>query len=62
MTEERSRAILSVLEKRGMPIADDHRDRIARCTNLDTLSTWLDLALTVTSAEELFIKRAEPQD
>ncbi|MGW1276593.1 hypothetical protein ACWD4V_06470 [Streptomyces tsukubensis] len=60
--EERSRLILSVLEKRGLPVADDHRERIADCSDLDVLDVWWDRVLTVTSAEELFIEEYEPQD
>ncbi|MGV9312272.1 hypothetical protein ACWDR0_08740 [Streptomyces sp. NPDC003691] len=60
--EERSRLILSVLEKRGLPVADDHRERIADCSDLDVLDVWWDRVLTVTSAEELFIEEYEPGD
>lgn len=52
--EERSRLILSVLEKRDIPTTDDHRARIADCTDLDVLDRWWDRVLTVDSAEELF--------
>ncbi|MEU5163322.1 hypothetical protein AB0G74_27445 [Streptomyces sp. NPDC020875] len=53
---ERSRLILSVLEKRDIPTTDDHRARIADCTDLDVLDRWWDRVLTVDSAEELFIE------
>ncbi|MFI1826346.1 hypothetical protein ACH41E_07800 [Streptomyces sp. NPDC020412] len=62
LVEERSRAILTVLEKRSVATTDDHRERIATCTDLDVLGVWLDRAFAVTSADELFIEGSEPQD
>ncbi|QDY78518.1 hypothetical protein [Streptomyces qinzhouensis] len=59
VANERSRLILSVLEKRGIPIADDHRARIADCSDLDVLDARWDRALSVGSAEELFIEEYE---
>ncbi|MFE0425652.1 hypothetical protein [Streptomyces sp. NPDC058953] len=60
--EERSRLILSVLEKREIPIADDHRARIADCVDLEVLDGWWDRVLTVDSAEELFIEEIAESD
>ncbi|GAA2248913.1 hypothetical protein GCM10010232_40440 [Streptomyces amakusaensis] len=53
-TSERVRVILRILEKRGVPVGPAARERIAGCTDLDTLSRWLERALTVTEAEGLF--------
>ncbi|MEU3598162.1 hypothetical protein ABZ714_05420 [Streptomyces sp. NPDC006798] len=56
---ERSRLILSALEKRGIPTTDDHRTRIADCTDLEVLDHWWDQVFTVDNAEELFIEGGE---
>ncbi|MEV6506646.1 hypothetical protein [Streptomyces sp. NPDC051642] len=46
--------ILRLLEKRGILVSEDTRERITSCTDLDTLTLWFDRALTVTASEELF--------
>ncbi|MGW4030231.1 hypothetical protein ACWEFL_13040 [Streptomyces sp. NPDC004838] len=52
--EERSRAILSILEMRRIPTLASHRDRIRDCDDLDVLERWMKHAITVTDAEDLF--------
>ncbi|MEU0172061.1 hypothetical protein ABZ178_01700 [Streptomyces massasporeus] len=52
--EDRVALILRVLEKRGIGIPQDTRDRISTCTDLDTLTLWFDRSLTATAAEDLF--------
>jgi hypothetical protein len=54
--EGQARSVLRVLEIRGLSISLTHRDRILACTDLDVLNAWLDRAVTVTSADELFIQ------
>ncbi|MGW0777797.1 hypothetical protein ACWD01_30055 [Streptomyces sp. NPDC002835] len=54
--EARAEMILRVLEKRQIPTLESTRDRIAGCTDLDRLDRWLDRALTVTEAEDLFVE------
>ena len=49
-----AQSILQVLDRRGVTVDDGSRDRIESCTDTDTLSTWLDLALTATKASDLF--------
>jgi hypothetical protein len=49
-----ARAILRILERRGVSISAELRDRILGCSDLATLEGWLDKALTAASAEELF--------
>ncbi|GGZ19853.1 hypothetical protein GCM10010387_10980 [Streptomyces inusitatus] len=51
---ERVRVILRILEKRRVPVRPATRERIVSCTDLDTLSRWLERALTVAEAEGLF--------
>jgi hypothetical protein len=53
--EGTARAILLLLDQRGIDITDDARERIADCRDLDTLDTWLSRALTVASAQDLFV-------
>ena len=48
------KSILQVLDRRGIAVDDGSRERIESCTDADTLSTWLDQALTATKATGLF--------
>lgn len=52
--EGRSAAVLRVLDKRGVAITDQQRARLAECTDLDQLDTWLDRAVTAACASEVF--------
>ncbi|MFD5227834.1 hypothetical protein ACFWJ5_04750 [Streptomyces qaidamensis] len=52
--EGKAESILSVLDKRGIPVPEATRDRITTCTDLDTLTLWFDRSLTATTAEDLF--------
>ncbi|QES48784.1 hypothetical protein DEJ50_14105 [Streptomyces venezuelae] len=51
---ERGRLVLLTLENRRIPTLAETRERITSCTDLDTLGRWLERALTVTDAEDLF--------
>ena len=51
-TEDRASLILRVLEKHGIPVPEDIRERITSCTDLDTLTLWFDRSLTASTAEE----------
>ncbi|MFE2420332.1 hypothetical protein [Streptomyces hokutonensis] len=59
--EEGASFILRVLEKRGIPVPEDIRDRITSCTDLDTLTLWFDRSLTASTAEELFVEDSADQ-
>jgi hypothetical protein len=50
----RAEDILRILERRDIETPDTVRDRVSSCTDLDTLDTWFDRALTATTAEDLF--------
>jgi hypothetical protein len=50
--------ILRVLEKHGVPVPEDTRDRITSCTDLEVLTLWFDRALTATRAEDLFTEES----
>ena len=54
-TEGKAEDILRILDLRGIDIPETARERINNtCTDLDTLNTWFDRALTVADTEELF--------
>jgi hypothetical protein len=50
----RAKAIVRFLAARGLTVTQEQRDRIFACTDLDTLSRWVDKAATVASTDELF--------
>ena len=47
-------AILKILDRRGIEVDDDFRQRIASCTDADVLDTWLDHSFVVAKAKDLF--------
>jgi hypothetical protein len=47
------RAVLTVLEARGMPVSDAVREQILGCTDLAQLDTWLRRVATAATAEEV---------
>jgi len=49
-----AKAVLAVLDARGIEVPDDVREEIATCTDLDQLDTWVRLAATATKVNELF--------
>ncbi len=49
-----ARAVLAVLEARGIDISEEARERIADCADIDQLDVWIRRAATVTKADELF--------
>ncbi|BCL30439.1 hypothetical protein ACFFS2_37365 [Streptomyces aurantiacus] len=53
-TQGRSEDILRLLTLRGIDIPEAARERITSCTDLETLGTWFDRAVTATSTDELF--------
>jgi len=48
-----AKAILTVLEVRGIAVPDEVRTRIATCTDLDQLEAWIRRAATITKIEDL---------
>jgi hypothetical protein len=52
--EERAQLVLRILGRRGIEVPAYMRQAIADCKDLDVLEDWLDRALTVTTAGELF--------
>ena len=51
--QERARAILGVLQRRGVTLSDAQVERIATCRDEITLARWWELAWSVESVEEL---------
>ncbi len=49
-----ARAVLELLDARGVPINDRDRQQVIDCRDESQLLTWLRKAATATSAEELF--------
>ncbi|MEU9364786.1 hypothetical protein AB0D71_08525 [Streptomyces avermitilis] len=52
--------VLRVLKTRGIPVPDEVRQRVSGCADPDTLDRWLDQAVTVSDAEDLFAE--DPKD
>jgi hypothetical protein len=46
--------VLRILEKRGIAVSEDVRQRVTSCTDEATIDAWYDRALTATTAEDLF--------
>ncbi|MFF8021200.1 hypothetical protein ACFZDJ_08725 [Streptomyces sp. NPDC007896] len=59
--KDRAGLILRVLEKHGVDVPEDVRDRVISCTDLDTLMLWFDRSLTATTAEDLFTENEDGQ-
>lgn len=47
-------ALLRLLARRGIPLAEDDRARIAACGDLSTLDRWFDQALVASQAVDVF--------
>ncbi|GIH70422.1 RpnC/YadD family protein [Sphaerimonospora thailandensis] len=52
--EGEARAVLAVLQVRGIPFSDADHARITTCTDLDRLDAWARRAVTATSTADLF--------
>ena len=49
-----ARAILAVLDARGVTATEEQRQRILSCTDLDQLTVWVRKAVALADVEELF--------
>lgn len=49
-----AKAVLQVLEVRGLPVSDDVRSRVTGCSDTEQLERWLALAVRASDASELF--------
>lgn len=52
--EGEAEAVLKVLAARAVTVPDEARARIAGCTDLDQLDTWLTRAVSISTIDELF--------
>lgn len=52
--EGEAKALLRNLKNRGIAVDPHSLDRIKSCTDIDTLDTWLDRSLTITTIDDLF--------
>ena len=52
--EEAGKAVLLVLEARGIAVPEEVRARISGCDDVSLLETWVRRAATVDSIDELF--------
>jgi hypothetical protein len=48
------RAVLAVLESRGLDVSSAARERISACSDLDELERWILRAMTVNTVDALF--------
>jgi hypothetical protein len=49
-----AKAVLRILRRRDIPISHEAQERVLSCTDQVTLEKWIDRAITVSSADELF--------
>jgi len=49
-----ARALLRVLERRGIAISTEQRERVLACSDLAVLEGWLDRAAAAASVQEVF--------
>jgi hypothetical protein len=49
-----AKAVIGVLEARGLHVSDEQRERILGCKDLEQLAAWVRKAVTIASAHELF--------
>jgi predicted transposase/invertase (TIGR01784 family) len=54
--EGEAKAVLAVLDARGLAITDQQRQQILECTDLDRLDGWIRKAVTLADVSELFEK------
>ncbi|GAB3459424.1 hypothetical protein GCM10027570_43520 [Streptomonospora sediminis] len=52
--EGKAESVLRVLKARGITISEEDRTRITTCTDPETLNTWLDRAIDIHTADQLF--------
>jgi hypothetical protein len=52
--EGKAEAILRLLDRRGIEVSSQERERIAACDDLDLLDLWFDRAIAARSAREVF--------
>jgi hypothetical protein len=54
LAEGQAKSVLTFLEARNLDVTDAERERIAGCTDLRQLETWVKRAVTVEKTSDLF--------
>jgi hypothetical protein len=49
-----AKALLRLLDKRGLALSDEQRKQVGDCTKTAQLDLWFDRAITASSAAEVF--------
>ncbi|MFI6299611.1 hypothetical protein ACIBEJ_49010 [Nonomuraea sp. NPDC050790] len=49
-----AKAVIKILQARGIPVTDQQQERIQACSDADTLDRWVKRVISVTTADELF--------
>ena len=49
-----AKSVLRVVDKRGVGLTAEQREHVLGCTDLETLTRWLDAAIDAKSADEIF--------
>ncbi|MFI6639261.1 hypothetical protein [Streptomyces sp. NPDC050504] len=52
--EGRAEDVLRLLDRRGIDVSDEQRERVMSCADLDVLGEWFDRAVTAATADEVF--------
>jgi hypothetical protein len=56
VAQGKAEAIVFLLERRGIDLSEEDRERITFCDDLDVLGRWFERAITATSVAEVFTK------
>ncbi|NUN16623.1 MAG: hypothetical protein HUU55_23600, partial [Myxococcales bacterium] len=54
VAEGEAKAILTILEVRGLTITEEQRSKVTNTTDLDQLNRWLKQAVLANTTDELF--------
>ena len=55
MAAGKAEGVLQVLDARGVAVSAEHKARVLGCADVAILDRWIRKAVTVASAEELFV-------
>ncbi|MFI9597315.1 hypothetical protein [Nonomuraea sp. NPDC052265] len=54
MTRTRADKVLWLLDRRGVDVPDDVRERVTSCTDITLIETWFDRAVNADSLSDVF--------
>jgi hypothetical protein len=52
--EGRAESLLRIVDRRGIALSGEQRDRVLACADIDQLDRWFDRAITAATAAEIF--------